>query len=105
LIGMIRRECLDQTLCRTTADPEAKLRDFQDYFNGYRTHTELGGQLPELKADSAPGKFVVIPMAEALSLSVSDADCSMIFGIRDTQVPVFAKTPSEATAKSVLTRI
>jgi putative transposase len=39
LIGTIRRECLDQTLFWTTADLEAKLRDFQDYFNGYRTHT------------------------------------------------------------------
>ena len=26
---------------------EAKLRDFQHYFNGYRTDAELGGRLPE----------------------------------------------------------
>ena len=31
----------------TTADLEAKLRDFQTYFNAYRTHTGLGGRLPE----------------------------------------------------------
>ena len=57
LIGTIRRECLDQTLFWTTADLEAKLRDFQDYFNGYRTHTGLGGQLPEPNADTAPASF------------------------------------------------
>ena len=47
LIGTVRRECLDQTLFWTTADLEAKLREFQHYFNGYRTHTGLGGRLPE----------------------------------------------------------
>jgi putative transposase len=47
LIGTIRRECLDQTLFWTTADLEAKLGDFQEYFNKCRTHTGLGGQLPE----------------------------------------------------------
>jgi transposase InsO family protein len=57
LIGTIRRECLDQTLFWTTADLEAKLRDFQDYFNGYRTHTGLGGQLPEPNASAVPISF------------------------------------------------
>src|SRR5262245_2643916 len=47
LIGTIRRECLDRTLFWTTADLEAKLRDFQSYFNGYRSHSGLGGRLPE----------------------------------------------------------
>jgi len=47
LIGTIRRECLDHTMFWTAADLEAKLRDFQEYFNAYRTHTGLGGQLPE----------------------------------------------------------
>src|SRR5262249_2248074 len=47
LIGTIRRECLDQALFWTTAELEAKLRDFQDYFNGYRTHAGVGGKLPE----------------------------------------------------------
>ena len=47
LIGSIRCECLDQTLFWTTADLEAKLRDFQNYFNGYRAHAGLGGRLPE----------------------------------------------------------
>ena len=49
LIGTIRRECLHQTLFWTTADLEAKLRDFQHYFNGYRTHAGWGGRLPEPK--------------------------------------------------------
>src|SRR6266581_1018327 len=47
LIGTIRRECLDQTLFWTTADLEAKLRDFLHYYNGYRAHAGLGGRLPE----------------------------------------------------------
>ena len=57
LIGTIRRECLDQTLFWTTADLEVKLRDFQDYFNGYRTHTGLGGQLPEPNGATKPINF------------------------------------------------
>src|SRR5213594_2215781 len=47
LIGTVRRECLRQTLFWTTADLEAKLREFQHYFNGYRTYAGLGGRLPE----------------------------------------------------------
>jgi len=47
LIGTIRRECLDRTLFWTRADLEAKLLDFQHFYNGYRTHAGLEGQLPE----------------------------------------------------------
>jgi transposase InsO family protein len=47
LIGTIRRECLDRTLFWTAADLELKLRDFQEYFNGHRTHAGLGGLTPE----------------------------------------------------------
>src|SRR5215510_12939781 len=37
LVGTLRRECLDRTLFWTTADLEAKLREFQEYFNEYQT--------------------------------------------------------------------
>jgi transposase InsO family protein len=47
LIGTIRRECLDRTLFWTAADLEAKLLDFQHYFNGHRGHAGLGGLTPE----------------------------------------------------------
>jgi putative transposase len=47
LIGTIRREFLDRTLFWTTADLEAKLIDFQHYFNAHRTHAGLEGRLPE----------------------------------------------------------
>ena len=47
LIGTIRRECLDRTLFWTAADLESKLLDFQDYFNGHRTHAGLAGLTPE----------------------------------------------------------
>jgi putative transposase len=55
LIGTIRRECLDRTLFWTAADLELKLREFQRYFNGHRTHAGLGGLTPEPRAgeDSA----------------------------------------------------
>ena len=46
LIGTIRRECLDRTLFWTAADLEAKLRDFQRYYNGHRAHARLNGRPP-----------------------------------------------------------
>jgi len=39
LIGTLRREYLDRTLFWTTADLEAKLLEFQHYYNHYRVHT------------------------------------------------------------------
>ncbi len=55
LIGTIRREYLDRTLFWTTADLEAKLFDFQNYYNSHRTHAGLDGRLPEPTGDgSAP---------------------------------------------------
>jgi len=47
LIGTIRREFLDRTLFWTTADLEAKLIEFQHYYNVHRTHAGLDGRLPE----------------------------------------------------------
>jgi len=38
LIGTLRRECLDRTLFWNTSDLEAKLLDFQQYYNEHRTH-------------------------------------------------------------------
>ena len=43
LIGTIRREYLDRILFWTTADLEAKLFGFQNYFKGHRTHAALEG--------------------------------------------------------------
>ena len=47
LIGTIRREYLDHILFWTTVDLQEKLVDFQNYYNGYRTHAGLEGRLPE----------------------------------------------------------
>jgi putative transposase len=47
LVGTLRRECLDRTLFWTSADLEAKLFEFRDYFNGFRTHAGLQGRTPE----------------------------------------------------------
>src|SRR5262245_52081838 len=57
LIGTLRRECLDQTLFWTTADLEQKLRDFRNYFNRYRTHNALKGQVPEVDEKTKPIGF------------------------------------------------
>lgn len=43
LIGTIRREYLDKILFWTTSDLEAKLIDFQHYYNLHRTHAGLEG--------------------------------------------------------------
>jgi hypothetical protein len=47
LIGTIRRAYLDRVLFWTTADLQAKLWDFQHYYNGHRTYAGLEGRLPE----------------------------------------------------------
>ena len=46
LIGSIRRELLDQTLFWTATDLENKLREYQCYYNGSRTHSGLNGTTP-----------------------------------------------------------
>jgi len=47
LIGTVRRECLDRMFFWTAADLEAKVLDFQEFYNGHRTHAGLEGQPPE----------------------------------------------------------
>jgi putative transposase len=47
LVGTLRRECLDRALFWTTTDLEAKLLDFQHYYNEHRTHTGCKGHPPE----------------------------------------------------------
>jgi transposase InsO family protein len=51
LIGTLRREYLDLILFWTTVDLDAKLTEFQHYYNGHRTHAGLEGGLPEPGAD------------------------------------------------------
>jgi putative transposase len=51
LIGTVRREYLDKILFWTKMDLEAKLLEFQEYYNRHRTHTGLKGQPPEPKLD------------------------------------------------------
>ena len=53
LIGTVRRELLDRTLFWATADLEAKLIDFQHYYNAHRTHAGLAGRLPEPRAGAS----------------------------------------------------
>ena len=57
LVGTLRRECLDRTLFWTTADLEAKLREFQKYFNEHRTHAGIEGRLPDAGGPGSPISF------------------------------------------------
>jgi hypothetical protein len=43
MIVTIRHECLDRALFWTAADLELKLREFQRYLNGHRTHAGWAG--------------------------------------------------------------
>ena len=52
LIGTIRTECLDRLLFWTAADLEMKLIAFADYYNGYRGHAGLKGEMPVVKSES-----------------------------------------------------
>jgi transposase InsO family protein len=56
LIGTIRREFLAHVLFWSAADLEAKLGDFQQYYNSYRTHSALAGNVP--LPESSPSKFI-----------------------------------------------
>jgi putative transposase len=47
LIGTLRREYLDRTLFWSPADLEAKLLEFQHYYNHYRVHTARAGRPPQ----------------------------------------------------------
>ena len=53
LMGTLRREYLERTLFWTTVDLDAKLTEFQHYYNGHRTHAGLEGGLPEPGADGS----------------------------------------------------
>jgi putative transposase len=53
LIGTLRRECLDRTLFWTTADLDAKLLEFQRFYNGHRAYAGLKGRLPEPGGDGS----------------------------------------------------
>src|SRR5258705_4044605 len=85
LIGTVRGECLDQTLFWTTADLEAKLNEFQKYFNEHRTHAGIKGRLPGCWRPTATDRFEFVWMAEALSRLVPDSDWRPILGIRQRQ--------------------
>jgi hypothetical protein len=54
LVGTLRRECLDRTLFWTTAHLEAKLREFQEYFNEHWTHAGLEGRPPDPNGPASP---------------------------------------------------
>jgi hypothetical protein len=88
LIGTIRREYLDRILFWTTADLEAKLIDFQHYYNGHRTNGGTGrapaGTACWRSCITDRSRFV--PVAKALSRPVPNSDSRLIRLIRHAQV-------------------
>ena len=46
IIGIIRRECLDQTLIWNEVDLQNKLDDFTNYYNNHRVHASFTGIVP-----------------------------------------------------------
>jgi putative transposase len=55
LIGTVRREYLDRIMFWTRSDLENKLLDFQNYYNGHRTHSSIEGRTPDQDTkDSQP---------------------------------------------------
>jgi putative transposase len=79
LIGTIRRELLDRTLFWTRSDLETKLTDFQHYYNAHRTHTGLGGRLPEQNAVGSVPKDRYSYLAEPLPRAVPDSRSGLIY--------------------------
>jgi hypothetical protein len=88
LIGTLRRECLDRTLFWTTTDLEAKLLDFQLYYNEHRTHagTQRAASGAGRQCRLLTSKSQVLSMAEALSRLIPNTDCRLILVIRHRQV-------------------
>jgi hypothetical protein len=87
LIGTLRRECLGRTLFWTTTDLEAKLLDFQHYYNEHRTHAGRK-EAPAgngRQRRSLTGKSQLLSMAEALSRLIPNADGRLILVIRHGQ--------------------
>ena len=52
LVGTVRREYLDQTPFWTAHDLERKLDSFQEFYNRYRVHQGLKGQVPGRRTGS-----------------------------------------------------
>ena len=52
LVGTVRREYLDQMPFWSAQDLERKLDSFQEYYNRYRVHQGLKGQVPDPRAGS-----------------------------------------------------
>ena len=52
LVGTVRREYLDQMPFWHVHDLERKLDSFQEYYNRYRVHQGLKGQVPDSRAGS-----------------------------------------------------
>ena len=89
LIGSLRRECLDHTLFWTATDLEAKLLDFQHYYNEHRTHAEPRAPAGNgRQRRSLTGKSQLLSMAEAWSRLIPNADGRLILVIRHRQLRI-----------------
>ena len=88
LIGTLRREHL-RRLFWTITDLEAKLLDFQHYYNEHRTHAEPRAPAGNgRQRRSLTGKSQLLSMAEAWSRLIPNADGRLILVIRHRQLRI-----------------
>ena len=90
LIGTLRRECLDRTLFWTATDLEARLLDFQHYYNEHRTHAGRQGHPPVtgVNADRSLANLSCYRWQKQLSRLIPNADCCLSLVIRHQQEPL-----------------
>jgi hypothetical protein len=90
--GTVRRECLDRTLFWTATDLEAKLLDFQHYYNEHRTPAGRQGYPSGnvRQRRSLTSKSQLLSMAKALSRLIPNTDCrpSLVIRHRNATVTV-----------------
>ena len=87
-IGTLRRECLDRTLFWTTADLEAKLLDFQHYYNEHRTHAGRKGHPPVrgVNTDRSLANLSCYRWQKHCGGLYQNVDCRVILVIRHRHV-------------------
>ena len=90
LVGTVRREYLDQTPFWNAHDLERKLNSFQEYYNRFRAHQGLKGQVPAPRAGSEKRGGALVPhgrrhpngAGDALGARAAHGNGDLRFGAR-----------------------
>ncbi|MFN0149647.1 MAG: integrase core domain-containing protein [bacterium] len=64
LIGSIRRECLDRVVILSEMHLRRVLREYLNYYEGWRTHLGLAKDCPEPRAIEPPGSGEIVAMPQ-----------------------------------------